>query len=182
MAHFASKKLESLLAVLASGDVKEDAEPDPPDHTFIIALAARRLPAPFVADHDAEVDLDGTDDGAGRIECSAHPVAVGGMDLRRKILERDVAVHRNATKGVRPVVHRRRIGIHVPWPQGHAGGFDRTDQRLRLPQQAFRSCAVATMYLTGSRREGQTGPSRFDVQDLFTARRGSGGGLCEHAN
>jgi hypothetical protein len=82
MAHLADKQFMAFLGLLAPGDVEEDAEHDPSDDAFVVALAAGGDPPHQIAVQDAEVHLVGTDDPAGGREGGPDAVAVSRVDAR----------------------------------------------------------------------------------------------------
>ena len=82
MAHFARKQLMTLLGLLSSGHIDEDAIHDTTDDTCIVPLTSRRDPPNLVSYHDAKVDLVGTRNSACGREGGAHSIAIGGMDVR----------------------------------------------------------------------------------------------------
>ena len=96
VAHFTRQQLMAFLGLLASGDVDENSDHDATDDVRILALTARRDPADLVAEHDAEVDFVGADDGPRRGERRPHPVAVRRVDMGGQVFEVDIIADRHA--------------------------------------------------------------------------------------
>jgi hypothetical protein len=81
----------------------------------------------------AEVDFIGADDGAGGRKGGAHPVAVGGMDVRGEVLERDLLLPWQAPEVASLLVHKEAIRIDVPGPEGDARRIDGEPQMINVP-------------------------------------------------
>jgi len=123
----------ALLCLLAATHIHEDAEHHTVDDSGVGALAACGNPADFVIEHDAEVDLVGARDGARRYERRAHPVAVGGMDMGGKLLERDFVSRGQAPQVEGALVHRESVAVYLPRPQGYPGSIYRGPEMFRPP-------------------------------------------------
>jgi len=109
----------TFLSLLTPGDVEENPVHDTTYNIRIVALAAGRHPSDLLADHNAEVDFIGADDGARGRERGFHSVAVRRMNMRRKVVERHGSAERHAPKIESSLVHRELIGVYVPRPQCH---------------------------------------------------------------
>jgi hypothetical protein len=138
MAHLAGEEFVSLLGLLATGDVEEDARHDPSGDALVVALTSGRDPSHETPIQDAEVDLVGTVDRAGRREGRPDPVPVGRVDLGGKVLELDGCALWQAPEIERALVHGERIGVDVPRPQGHTGGIEGEAQLLGRPNRRDR--------------------------------------------
>lgn len=124
MAHIAGEQLVSFLGLPTSRDVNEDSEHDAADHANIVALSPSRNPPNFVTDHYAKVDLIRTHDRASRRERCPHSVTVGGVDMSRKVFERNKLADRPAPQAIPAFIHRELVAIDVPRPQSYTRGIN----------------------------------------------------------
>lgn len=136
VAHLAREELVSLLGLLASRRVEEDAEHHRSDSAVVVALTPGGDPSDLVAIEDAEVGLVGTEDGARRREGRPDPVAVGRMDARGQVLEGHAGARRKAPEPDPPGIHDEGVVVDVPGPQGDPCGLDGQPQVLCGPTQS----------------------------------------------
>lgn len=85
--------------------------------------------------HDAEVGLIGAEDGTRRREGSPDPIAVGRVDARGQILEGDVGTYWEIPQLVPSLVHRERVVVDVPGPQGNSSCVDGKAQVVGSPHR-----------------------------------------------
>ena len=114
MAHFAGEKLMPLLGLLAAGHVQEDAVGQSHVNGRGVANAARGDPPDRLANHDAEIDLIGTDDGSGCDEGRTHALAIKRVHMGRKVLEGDTFARWQVPQCESPLVHRKLVVRNVP--------------------------------------------------------------------